>query len=427
MNWLKSSKIILAIFVAFFGQIYFRPFYTDFRFSLGVVAMGLFCLLIPLKYRDYIAIALSVLIFRVALAITTGIEPIVAFESHYPSAIYYLSFGFMLHALQIKEITKYPATVFIYLLLADSFSNWIELLARGDIDYNLIVSRGQSIYGTALIRSILTLLSYFFIRFYPEIFEKEAEKRKLATWILNQSKLQGEVTFFRKSEEDIEKAMQKAHHLYQTTKEHLNELPATLELPRKTLSIARDVHEIKKDYRRMREALSSLVLEDLPEQILKPKELLNYLCDDLVAYGLSLEKDILITRNFSAEIKTHQTYHFISIVNNLVINAIEASPAQGIIMVQISEDEQHQMIEVIDNGPGIPPEEQALIFEPGYSTKYDALTGEMSTGIGLAQVAYIVHHLFKGRIELNSEVGVGTTFLLHIPKSQKERNKNHEL
>lgn len=427
MNFLKSSKLLLALIVAFFGQIYFRPFYTDFRFSLGVVAMGLFCLLIPLKFRDYLVIPISVLSFRILLACLTGIDFIVAFESHYPSAVYYLSFGLLLHLVQIKNITKYPATIFIYLLLADSFSNWLELIVRGDFGYNLIVTRGQSIYTTALIRSVLTLITFFFIRFYPEIFEKEAEKRKLATWILNQSKLQGEVTFFRKSEEDIEKAMQKAHHLYQITKKHQNDLPITLELPRKTLSIARDVHEIKKDYRRMREALSSLVLKDLPEQILKPQELLHYLCDDLVAYGLSLEKDILISRNFSCEIKNHQTYHFISLVNNLVINAIEASKDEGIIMIEISENATHQLIEVMDNGPGIPPEEQSLIFEPGFSTKFDLATGEMSTGIGLAQVHFIVYHIFKGSIELKSEIGIGTTFKLHIPKSPKERGPNFEL
>lgn len=422
MNWIKSSKLLLALLVAFFGQIYFRPFYTDFRFSLGVVAMGLFCLLMPLKIRDYFVIALSVLGFRVLLATTTGIELAVAFESHYPSAIYYLSFGFLLHSLQVKEVTKYPATIFIYLLLADSFSNWLELMIRGDFGYDLIMSRGQSIYATALIRSVLTLISFFFIRFYPEIFEKEAEKRKLATWILNQSKLQGEVTFFKKSEEDIEKAMQKAHHLYQTTKRHSSELPVTLELPRKTLSIARDVHEIKKDYRRMREALSSLVLEDLPEQILKPQELLNYLCDDLIAYGASLGKQIYISRSFNADIPNQQTYHLISLINNLVINAIEACEQQGIIMLQISEVGPHVFIEVADNGPGIPKEELSLIFEPGFSTKFDPETGEMSTGIGLAQVHFIVHHLFKGHIELKSEPGQGTTFKLVIPKTTKERS-----
>lgn len=422
MNWIKSSKLLLALLVAFFGQIYFRPFYTDFRFSLGVVAMGLFCLLMPLKIRDYFVIALSVLGFRVLLATTTGIELAVAYESHYPSAIYYLSFGFLLHSLQVKEVTKYPATIFIYLLLADSFSNWLELMIRGDFGYDLIMSRGQSIYATALIRSVLTLISFFFIRFYPEIFEKEAEKRKLATWILNQSKLQGEVTFFKKSEEDIEKAMQKAHHLYQTTKLHSGELPVTLELPRKTLSIARDVHEIKKDYRRMREALSSLVLEDLPEQILKPQELLNYLCDDLIAYGASLGKQIYISRSFNADIPHQQTYHLVSLINNLVINAIEACEQQGIIMLQISEVGPHVFIEVADNGPGIPKEELSLIFEPGFSTKFDPETGEMSTGIGLAQVHFIVHHLFKGHIELKSEPGQGTTFKLVIPKTTKERS-----
>jgi two-component system, NtrC family, sensor kinase len=100
---------------------------------------------------------------------------------------------------------------------------------------------------------------------------------------------------------------------------------------------------------------------------------------------------------------------------NLVGNAIEALEEHGIEdgLVRVrsarSEDGKKIVVEVEDNGPGMPPEIQAKIFEPFFSTK-----GSRGTGLGLA----VVHKTIEehgGKLTLESEIGRGTTFRIELP------------
>jgi two-component system NtrC family sensor kinase len=99
----------------------------------------------------------------------------------------------------------------------------------------------------------------------------------------------------------------------------------------------------------------------------------------------------------------------------LAMNAIEATPRDG--SVRITAHPWHLpegvMLEVIDTGCGIPPENQVRIFEPFFTTK-DSGSG---VGLGLAVVYGIInrHH---GRIEVHSTPGSGTTFTIILPLEQ---------
>jgi signal transduction histidine kinase len=69
-------------------------------------------------------------------------------------------------------------------------------------------------------------------------------------------------------------------------------------------------------------------------------------------------------------------------------------------------------IHIADNGPGIPEEVMDKIFNPFFSTK--APTGGKNAGIGLSIVRDVVMS-HKGLVEVKSEVGVGTTFIIYLP------------
>jgi signal transduction histidine kinase len=105
---------------------------------------------------------------------------------------------------------------------------------------------------------------------------------------------------------------------------------------------------------------------------------------------------------------------------NLLINAahsieevIDAGSVQrGLITVKTFVQDQHVVIAIADTGGGIPPEIREKIFEPFFTTKKKNGKG---TGQGLAMVLSIVHDKHNGRIELESEVGVGTTFTIKLP------------
>jgi two-component system sensor histidine kinase YcbA len=77
------------------------------------------------------------------------------------------------------------------------------------------------------------------------------------------------------------------------------------------------------------------------------------------------------------------------------------------------------LFDITDNGPGIPPENLAQIFTPGFSTKINFQTGEISRGLGLNVVEDIVKNHFHGTIRVESQPGK-TTVSIAIPKEQLE-------
>lgn len=101
---------------------------------------------------------------------------------------------------------------------------------------------------------------------------------------------------------------------------------------------------------------------------------------------------------------------------NLLINARQAMLGKGgSITVKAQKLEQEVRIQVIDTGPGIPEKLVPKIFQPFFTTKGTTRKGEQrGTGLGLAICKEIVEH-HKGRIDVQSEMGKGTTFSIYLP------------
>ncbi len=101
---------------------------------------------------------------------------------------------------------------------------------------------------------------------------------------------------------------------------------------------------------------------------------------------------------------------------NLMANALDAMPNGGRIDVGITPGDRGELtVTFADSGEGIPAEHHDSVFLPFFTTK-DYGKG---TGLGLSIVARIVHE-HGGRITLESTVGKGTTFHLHLPRARGE-------
>ena len=96
------------------------------------------------------------------------------------------------------------------------------------------------------------------------------------------------------------------------------------------------------------------------------------------------------------------------VYRNLIINALQATPPRGRILVAHAAQDDHAIIEVADTGCGIPTERLDTIFDDFVTTKRRGL------GLGLAISKKIVEQL-GGTIAVTSEVGVGSTFTLRFP------------
>ena len=96
------------------------------------------------------------------------------------------------------------------------------------------------------------------------------------------------------------------------------------------------------------------------------------------------------------------------VIWNLIINSIEAIPAEGLIEISTLKNNKHIEIKISDNGKGISPEDVGKIFEPFYTLKSEG------TGLGLAIVRRIIER-HEWTIHVESELGKGTIFNILIP------------
>jgi len=101
------------------------------------------------------------------------------------------------------------------------------------------------------------------------------------------------------------------------------------------------------------------------------------------------------------------------VINNLLGNAIKYTPQNGHIRLALYPDDQAMVLEVTDNGIGIPIEDQPFVFDKFYRTS-KAIDGFEGSGLGLAIVKGIVEQ-HSGRIWLKSKPNEGTTFTVVLP------------
>jgi two-component system phosphate regulon sensor histidine kinase PhoR len=106
-------------------------------------------------------------------------------------------------------------------------------------------------------------------------------------------------------------------------------------------------------------------------------------------------------------------------LTNLVANAIKYSPVQTEITIAGRADEDALIIDVTDQGYGIPTPSLARIFEKFYRVPRVEDADVPGTGLGLALVREIVE-LHGGRVTVKSEQGVGSTFSVRLPLARKQ-------
>ncbi|MGA9534039.1 MAG: ATP-binding protein [Anaerolineales bacterium] len=119
---------------------------------------------------------------------------------------------------------------------------------------------------------------------------------------------------------------------------------------------------------------------------------------------------------------TYDAQQVEQVVINLIQNAIQAMPEGGTLMLSIAEDNGDTLLTVRDTGKGIEEENLSRIFEPFFTTKPEG----QGTGMGLA-VSYGIISRHGGRIDVESEVGVGTTFSIRLPKEPAPELREQEV
>jgi len=107
----------------------------------------------------------------------------------------------------------------------------------------------------------------------------------------------------------------------------------------------------------------------------------------------------------------------------MVINASQAIIGEGEISISASLDRDisETIIQISDTGLGVADEIKNRIFDPFYTTKDEG----QGTGLGLS-IAYGIIQKHNGRIGVESVVGSGTSFFIHLPHGKEQKNDYKE-
>lgn len=104
-------------------------------------------------------------------------------------------------------------------------------------------------------------------------------------------------------------------------------------------------------------------------------------------------------------------YLFEWVIENLCKNSVDAMNGNGLITIEITQDNKHVHIDISDTGKGIPAKKQKTIFNPGYTSK------SRGWGLGLTLAKRIIKEYHKGKLYVkNSVVGKGTTMRITLRK-----------
>ncbi len=104
------------------------------------------------------------------------------------------------------------------------------------------------------------------------------------------------------------------------------------------------------------------------------------------------------------------------VFTNLISNAVKFSPDGSEISINLMQSAEKILVRVADQGIGIPPALQTRVFDVYTSAKRNGTAGEKSFGLGLSICKQIVED-HKGTIEVESELGKGTAFIVSLPYS----------
>ncbi len=413
-KWLRTEVIwilLIASFTAISSEIKLIPFNgEDFRFGLGSITFLLLILIrIPRSViRTGVITGLTVVLFRVfsSVLIYNGTFPDSLIE-HYPSFLFYFVYVVLFTLLDVRSFIEQPLKLGILATFIEIISNSAEHIVR----YFILPNSYLGFYDWFLIILVAILRSFFVVGIYSSIITSEQHKR-LDQQLTLGSDLYVETLYLQKIMNHIEQIMADSYDLYRTLKKQQSQEQSV-----KALHISQEIHEVKKDAQRIFSGLSKITM---------PKTDVEYYLSNIVEFVVTANIKYSEMLNKNIEFKIENTIDFpltqqiplLAILNNITANAIEAIDEDGRIELRIIEQGEMIHFAIQDTGKGIAEEDLGIIFEPGFTTKFNQ-QGVAATGIGLSHVKEIVQML-QGEIYIERPI-LGATFHIKIPRKNIQK------
>lgn len=425
---MKSIKrtLLIGVTIALASQLYWNVFVDNFRISTSVILLPILIMTLGMQVHTRticLVTACIVFVFRISILLFRGgaLENVVL--QVLPSALFYICYGLMFKLLiknkHIVKIERLIATIFI----CDITSNILEVTLQEQFQFGTL-AEGTTIKYLVMIAFVRTLIASFILiseQQYRTLLKKSEHESRYQRLFLMTTGLKSEIYLMRKNSEEIERVMSNAYRLY----EKISSMDLSDEMKQMALEIARDVHEIKKDYIRIIQGVEEEIDEEYDEEKMSFQDTLKIL--ESSTYHMLAAKKLNIRLLFDCEDNfiTREHYVLMAVLKNLVSNAIEAIETKGRdgeIHISEKKVEDRYVFRVNDDGPGISDRHLPNIFNMGYSTKFDEKTGNIYRGVGLCGVKNAVEEQFGGTINVKSVPGKGTSFCVEIPAGKLEES-----
>jgi len=413
--------VLVAVMDAFATQIYIDLFSDNFRISVAV-------LLLPVVYYfnrrlnplvGALFIGLSGILFRTLVGLGTYDSFLESLLADYHIIYFDLSYGLIYYLLLYKK-KDYPITTWLLVVIGgDLGSNLIEIFFRiGEGSILEISDKFYTLFYVAMFRTLIALMMVLLVESYRMFLLKSEHNERYQKLLMRISDLESELFFIHKNMSQVETVMAGAYELYENS-----QTIDRSELRSRSLKIASEIHEIKKNYISIYGGIKEITEKDKIIHEIRIQDMMSMLFKSLskVEAYEKIELRYQLKNNFVVR----DSYYFLTIVRNLVVNGLEVLKDSGRdagARVELVEelDKTHYVYRICDNGSGIPEEELSDIFIPGYSTKFNKDSGQSNRGLGLFIVRELTHKIYFGEVSVTSTPGQKTEFVISIPKSQLE-------
>ncbi len=418
MNRLRHT-LLIAFCVALASQFNLSYFVKGFIITLSVILLPVFLYNYSELNSIIVGFATGIIspLFRGIIVYLGNKDLNLTFELVGPDVFFYFTYGLVFHCIYSKSLKKDTSRFVLSAFACDFLSNIVEMSIRtrvSDMSFHII----KDLVTIATIRAIIVLGIVISMKYYRSFLIKEEHESRYRKLMLLTSGFKSEIYFMNKNISLIEDVMKRSYNTYKMIFE--GDYPN--ELKNISLDIAKDVHEIKKDYIRIIKGLEAISKDKIDYSKMNIKDIVKILEIDTKEYIKANNLDISINFSVRTDFYIEKHFYLMSILNNLINNGIEAigKRTRGKLSLIIYESAKDYIFEIRDNGKGIKEGDLDYIYNPGFSTKFDENTGNIERGIGLALVSDLTRGTFGGDISVSSEPGKGTIFRISISKETME-------
>ncbi|QSX06363.1 ATP-binding protein [Sedimentibacter sp. zth1] len=417
---MKRKTLLFSILIIIAAQININLNNSDFKIAVAIILFPLFSILfgkfpvLPIT----LIVAPGVFFSRALyLLVETG-SFMDAFTSYGPEISFYFVYGLLTYF--YYNLIDYKINKPIYILplaLIDYIANSSEMLFRISND-TFTIEMQLILVSIALVRTLMILIFWIGLEYQNFYLLKNEHAQRYKNLLLMISNLKSEIIWMNKNAANIESTMSISYKLY----ENLINSDIDSTLSGSALEVAKDIHEIKKEYNLIIRGITDALDNSFEDKSMKFSELLQMLKDKIDLDGKNEGKTILWDINCKCDFITNKHYLLLSILRNLLNNAVEAYKNEDNyikISFALYKTQLWYVFYISNYANKISEEHLDQLFEPGFSTKINYSTGIVNRGLGLCLVKDLVENKLQGKINVKS-TELKTTFYIEIPVNTME-------